>query len=294
MNRGQDTLKKFKKIYLEITNTCGAACSFCPGTVRAPAFMAWDDFRDVIKKIKGRADYLAFHLMGEPLLHPDLPLFIDIAGENGFKVNLASNGRHILAAEPLLEKEALRQVSFSLHSAADMESAQVEEYLGRIFEFTDRALKGDRVHVSFRLWSIDRGDNTGRMLKMIKERYNKELDTTPAETHVKGVKVRGKLFLHMAKEFEWPDLKNRDYGKRGFCLGLREQAGILADFTVVPCCLDRDGVMALGNIKEKTWEEILSGQRAKNIYDGFSRREAVEELCRRCGYRQRFESAKKN
>ncbi|TGU69848.1 radical SAM protein, partial [Mesorhizobium sp. M00.F.Ca.ET.186.01.1.1] len=58
--------------------------------------------------------------------------------------------------------------------------------------------------------------------------------------------------------------------------------------TVVPCCLDGEGVIKLGNIRQTTFTDIVEGERANAIVEGFSRREAVEELCKRCGYRQRF------
>ena len=32
----------------------------------------------------------------------------------------------------------------------------------------------------------------------------------------------------------------------------------------------------------------FDGERATALVDGFSRREAVEELCRKCGFRQKF------
>ncbi|MNH32245.1 hypothetical protein D3C79_926750 [compost metagenome] len=56
----------------------------------------------------------------------------------------------------------------------------------------------------------------------------------------------------------------------------------------MPCCLDGEGVINLGNVHEKPFSEIVEGERANKIVEGFSRREAVEELCRKCGYRQKF------
>jgi radical SAM protein with 4Fe4S-binding SPASM domain len=79
-----------------------------------------------------------------------------------------------------------------------------------------------------------------------------------------------------------------DFGESGFCLGLREQFAVLADGTVVPCCLDRNADMALGNIFKQPINDILEGERARRIVDGFSKRQIAEELCRKCSYRQRF------
>ena len=79
-------------------------------------------------------------------------------------------------------------------------------------------------------------------------------------------------------------------GESVFCYGLKDQFGVLCDGRVVPCCLDREGEITLGNLLEEgsSVEEILSCERARNMKKGFSQRHATEELCRRCGYAQKF------
>ena len=73
-----------------------------------------------------------------------------------------------------------------------------------------------------------------------------------------------------------------------FCHGLRRQLAVLCDGTVVPCCLDGEGELALGNLFRQELEDILRGERAAAIHAGFDARRPVEELCRRCGYAERF------
>ena len=72
------------------------------------------------------------------------------------------------------------------------------------------------------------------------------------------------------------------------CIRDREQLAVLSDGTVVPCCLDHEGDIPLGNLLERDLEDILRGPRARALYDGFSRRRPSEALCRRCGYARRF------
>ena len=97
-----------------------------------------------------------------------------------------------------------------------------------------------------------------------------------------------KLHLEYGDRFDWPDMNAPLGDSNVFCYGLRDQIGILCDGTVVPCCLDCEGDIALGNIFEDSMDNILSTKRVKDIYDGFSQKRAVEELCRRCGYARRF------
>ena len=96
------------------------------------------------------------------------------------------------------------------------------------------------------------------------------------------------MYLEHGDKFDWPELSAPDGGETGFCYGLRDQIGVLCDGTVVPCCLDHEGDLALGNLFTQEMEEILASPRANAIYDGFSSRKAVEPLCRRCGYASRF------
>ena len=84
------------------------------------------------------------------------------------------------------------------------------------------------------------------------------------------------------------DMSAEDTGAQRFCRGLRDQIGVLCDGTVVPCCLDHEGDIALGNLFEDELSDIMSTERAHRIYDGFSQRLAAEALCRRCGYSMRF------
>ena len=71
-------------------------------------------------------------------------------------------------------------------------------------------------------------------------------------------------------------------------VALRDQLAVLCDGTVVPCCLDGEGELALGNLFRQELEDILRGERAAAIHAGFDARRPAEELCRRCGYAERF------
>jgi len=102
------------------------------------------------------------------------------------------------------------------------------------------------------------------------------------------MKIADRLYINQAEKFKWPDVNENEINKNGFCYGLRTQAAILVDGTVVPCCLDSDGIINLGNIQNNFFSEIIESERANNIVNGFSNKQAIEELCQRCGYIKRF------
>jgi radical SAM protein with 4Fe4S-binding SPASM domain len=290
-------MKKFKKFYIEITSVCNLACTFCPQTKREANFIKIDAFTKILDEIKPHTDYIYFHLKGEPLLHPKIDELLDLSHERGFKVNITTNGTLINKnRHKLLKKPALRQMNFSLHSFDGHEgSTNKDEYITTVLSFVKEAVNNSNVIISLRLWNLNTDNTTNlqknrnrEILEMIEKEFNLDYKIEEKFVRGSGIKIADRIYLNQDHEFQWPDLKAEEDEGKGFCHGLRNQAGILVDGTVVPCCLDGEGVINLGNINHTPFSEIVEGERANNLFDGFSRREVVEELCRKCGYRKRF------
>jgi len=289
-------LKTFKKVYIEITSVCNLACSFCPPTARAKGLIKVEQFNKILDEIRPHTKYIYLHVKGEPLLHPRIDQLLDAAHEKGFKVNITTNGTLIKKnREKILGKPALRQINFSLHSFDGHEGSENrEKYLGDILDFV-RESREYKTIISYRLWNLQQdhvSDVAARRnretLEILENEYNLDYRIEEKVEPGKGVKIGSNVYLNQDHEFRWPSLLEPEDEGKGFCHALRSQAAILVDGTVVPCCLDGEGVINLGNVHEKSFSEIVDGERANNIIDGFSRREAVEELCRKCGYRQKF------
>jgi radical SAM protein with 4Fe4S-binding SPASM domain len=286
-------LKPFKRTYIEITNACNLSCSFCPGTARRVGFMSTGMFDGILAGLGGYSTHLYFHVLGEPLLHPALPEFLDIAHKHGKQVNLTTNGLLIGKAGPAIAgKPALRQVTFSLHSFVPGESAvSVKAYLNPILDFARSAAAGHLI--SFRLLDGEEPGGRESMLAIIADAFFLPPPLRRDLGEAAAMRLDKNIFLNTTQRFAWPDMNGPDLGARGFCLALREQIAILVDGTVVPCCLDGNSTIALGNICSQHIEEIIASDRARRIHDGFSRRTAVEPLCRHCSYRLRFGSKDK-
>ena len=275
---------RFQKVYVEISNLCNLSCSFCPGTKREKRAMTEAEFAQLLPKLRPYTDFLYFHLMGEPLLHPKLGIFLQLAGEQGFKVILTTNGTLLEKQQQmLLASPALHKVNISLHAfeANDLD-IPFAEYLRRCFAF-GKAAEG-KVLVSYRLWNNGGADEKNDTIKETMAQYF----PLPWMQERRGIRIGARVYLEHGDKFDWPDLSAEDGGSYVFCYGLRDQLGVLCDGTVVPCCLDHEGDLALGNLFRQDMEEILASPRATAIYEGFSGRRAVEALCRRCGYARRF------
>ncbi len=292
-------MKRFKKIYVEITNACNLDCSFCPGTLRGKRFMPAASFEMAVAKIRPFTDYIYLHVMGEPLLHPEFPEILAIAGVSGIKVNIATNGTLIgKYHDTLLKSDALRQINFSIHCSEMQRKAQIPaDYIPRILNFIGECSGTREIYLVLRLWNNDLGayDNAG-IISLIKDRFGLESDFAAQMPHGKGILLARNVFLSMGKTFEWPDIsRGKNDNPEGshacgrvFCLGLRDQCAILADGTIVPCCLDKDAAIPLGNIFTDDFSQVVTSSRAREILKGFSEGRAVERLCENCGFRRRF------
>lgn len=270
-----------KKVYLEITNVCNMSCSFCHGTKRPPRFISEDEFKIALEKLKGKIRYLYFHLMGEPTLHPQLNSFLALAHNYGFKVILTTNGTLLKEKSSiLLSSAALHKVSVSLHSfeANDIDLS-LDGYLGDVFDFCRGCATAGKIAV-MRLWNRGgREDLNCDILSKMKEYFPGEWKESYS-----GLKLSERIYLEWGEKFDWPDIGAQDFGGEHSCYGMRDQIGILVDGTVVPCCLDAEGDIPLGNIFTDELEDIISSPRAVAIKESFERRCVTEPLCRRCGF----------
>lgn len=283
-------MRQLKKAYLEITNVCNLNCSFCPGTRRQAGFIAPRDFKFYGKKLRPHTEYLYLHLMGEPLLHPQLAELLALAEELRFRVMITTNGTLLEDCGALLyNSPAVEKVSVSVHSFEGNEGCgELERYLNICIRFAQKAAEAGKRCV-LRLWNLDGTDTlganylNGTILAVLEQAFPK-----PWKEGRRGTTLAPNIFLEWGERFDWPDLTAAEEDRPSFCYGLRDQVGVLWDGTVVPCCMDHEGDIALGSLREQTLEEILDSPRAQAIYDGFSQGRAREALCRRCGFSKRF------
>ena len=259
--------------------------------------MSEDSFKEILEQIKPFTDHINLHVKGEPLLHPNLGSFLDLSYDKGFKVNITTNGTLIdKVADTLLEKPAVRQINFSLHSLDhNMNVISKDDYIDCILKFSKRAILESSIIISLRLWNLDEvlltEDQRKRnlyILHKIEEYFNLPYKIQGDFSETKAIKISDRVYLNQDCEFRWPDLKEEEDFSKGYCWGLRNQVAILVNGTVVPCCLDGEGIINLGNIHECKFADIVNGERAEGIRLGFCDNKVVEELCRKCGFRKRF------
>ena len=282
------------RCYIEITNTCNLDCHFCPKHQRARRQLSAEEFDLLTDKVRGKVCFLYFHLMGEPLLHPLLPQFITMAREKGFKTVLTSNGTLLHRAMNLLDTQKDKnlldtqtdknlldalphKVQLSLHSHESNARGELSSYMEEVMLFaTQAAAKG--TCIVLRLWNQGGMDKENEQVMD----YIAQYVPRPWKERPDGFRLCNNLYLEFDRKFEWPSAEASSAKREVFCKALIKQIGILSDGSLVPCCLDHNGDVILGNLFTQSLEEILSSPRAQAMIEGFQHHTATEALCQNC------------
>lgn len=282
----------FKKIYIEISNICNIQCSFCPVVERDKEMMSIDQFRRILIQAKPLAQEICLHLMGEPLAHPKIEDILKICDENEVKIQLTTNGLLIKRYQDLIiNSRCIRQINFSLQSYKDnFPNKDLRPYLIPILGFT--LLLNERrpeAYVNLRLWNVDaESQDNEEIFKEVEKFYEIEIKRTVDVGNIKSKRIWNRVYLHFDSRFEWPDLKIPNQGEQGRCHGILNHIGIHTNGVVVPCCLDKEAQINLGNCLDQNLVDILASPRAMAMKKGFQENKRVEELCKHCSYITRF------
>lgn len=273
----------YSRVYVEITNICNMNCSFCHGHSRPAGQMNQAQFARVLEQLSGKTGYIYYHLMGEPLTHPLLPKFLEMAKAGGFRSVITTNGTLLeRRGAPLLEA-GVHKFNLSLHSFEEGSEASFEAYVDSVARFAREAAQAGTI-VSMRLWN--RGHDMGRN-DQIMARLAQWLPQ-PWTPNSRGFRLADRIFLEWGERFAWPDSEAPVLGNDVYCYGMSDHFGILCDGSVVPCCLDSEGAITLGNVFDQELNQILASPRAEAMVQGFRNRCCTEALCCRCGYARRF------
>ncbi|MDE5586891.1 MAG: radical SAM protein, partial [Bacilli bacterium] len=277
--------KRFKRIYIEILNVCNLSCSFCTKTKRSKRKMTPAEFEEILKKIDSYTDYIYLHVKGEPLLHPELKQILDISEKYKKKVPITTNGTLLKETkEILVNSKAVRQINLSLHS-----ENKKENYLEDIFKVVDDLSKNK--YIVYRFWTLQNNifdQKSTETVNKIASHYHLSTELVEKIKKEYNINIAENIYISKDNQFLWPELENNYYEEKGYCHALKDQLAILVDGTVVPCCLDGEGIIDLGNIYSMDLESILKSDRVLDMKRGFECRNVKEELCKHCNFKEKF------
>ncbi len=272
---------KFKKIYIEITNACNKNCSFCSKSTRKKVEMSPTDFEFIIMQVKNYTDYVYLHVKGEPLLHSRFEDIINICDKYNMNVNITTNGTFLPKQQEIIaNSKCVRQINLSIHSLNDRNE------INNILNSVNDIKKRKDIYFVYRYWTLKENlilkDN--QILDAITKHYNLSIEKQQEIEQNGNIKINKYTFINKDKEFVWPSLNNQICNETGYCYGLKTHIAILSDGTVVPCCLDAEGIINLGNIYKTKLEEILNSERTMNIINAFKNNKKFENLCKHCSF----------
>ncbi len=282
---------KFHKVYIELTNICGLECSFCPTKSTKPTTIDLNFFENILIQVQPYTHTIAFHVFGDPLTLNNLENYLDIAFKYKMKVEITTTGYYLKNFDlNIFLHKAIKQINFSLNSYNKNEmNISLEEYLKPMFELSDLKLK-NKVHnfINFRLWNLDNNHSevnfNTQVLNLLSKKFHIDLTNIKYD---KPVRLENQILIDFDTYFKWPNLSDST-ATNGFCHGLTSQIAILSSGVVVPCCLDSFGIIDLGNVHNSSLENILQSYKATQIVNGFKNNIAIEELCQKCTFKDRF------
>ncbi|TNH33766.1 radical SAM/SPASM domain-containing protein [Campylobacter helveticus] len=276
----------FKKIYVELSDICGLKCEFCPSKKAQRGILPLQDFEKIAMQICERAEIFTFHLLGDPLILDNLEQFLSIAKAYKMRLEITTSGFYLSEKNQnlLLNYENIHQINFSLAAFFSQKRLDLNAYLKPILKLCERHFKcKNSSFINLRLWNFDVNFKAPKeneeIYKILNENFKEKFDFTMPK-----IRLERHIMLHQAKRFTWPSLKTPIVSKKGFCHALKEQVGILSNGTLVPCCLDTNGDINLGNVLENSFQNLLETKKFLDLKQGFERGERLENLCQRCEF----------
>lgn len=348
-----------KKIYIELSDICNLACSFCPATKGKRGIMGVKDFAYCLKEAFGFSRHIALHILGDPCALENLGEYLKIARKVGTqlqkipKIDIVTSGaffgKHsidMLLSPPIFQlsisleagvdnffkrvspKNDFSNIDFGKNGVASKDFGKASqnpsqknspkrfgEYLDSIIALCCAHKANPQIFLNLRIQDLRTMSDKSALRVICKnlaplvdfEFLSRQSGKAQVKEdflagnigHLLDIKGRIRLWekalLVVRRSFVWAGFDNINVGKnvgqnpkrhRKYrkCYALTQQVGILSNGIVVPCCIDAQGVINLGNVFENPLKQILDCARARNIIEGFRLGEAREELCRSCGF----------
>ena len=269
-----------KRVYLEITDSCNLNCSFCTYP-KGHSFMPFQFIEDYLKQIKPFCDYVYLHILGEPLLHPDLEKILDVLDDLNMSLQLVTNGVLLSRYPDLLKHPCLRKLSVSVHSVNQLSIGK--EY----FDHLDHLIENNEGK-SIELRFYDRNnldEDLQSYLNHLEEDYGFK-ETSKKDSY----QIKRHVYVYFSELFRWPDIHDPFLSEEGTCHGAIDMIAINVHSEVTLCCLDPLAHNSIGNLYDHSLEEILSSAKYLRFVEDFRNHRLRSPLCQRCSYRTRFDS----
>jgi radical SAM protein with 4Fe4S-binding SPASM domain len=252
---------------------------FCKPLRKNQHMLNINQFSHIIDEIKPYTNEVLFHVLGEPLAHPNFVEFSHIAKNKGLKINITTNGKILVNKKEIIKNADFDILNISLHSTYQLKDLDLKEYISNLLSLIKELKEIDNNRVfHLRLWA-----NSNDVIKKNNKRILDVLHEFFKFSESSRIRLDERVILSFENEFEWPSFKGIKTDNH--CLGGKTHIAILSTGDVVICCLDRYGYTSYGNILNESLKDILNKEEFIKTVEEFKNNRCYKELCKYCTYK---------
>ncbi|HPG38371.1 MAG TPA: radical SAM protein [bacterium] len=285
-------------VNIEPTNICNLKCPLCvtgSGQMLRPrGKMDFTLMQTLVDEMANRILYITLYSQGEPYLHPRFNEFVRYAKNRGVYVNTSTNAHYFdMDNARAVVKSGLDSMIISLDGVTPESYSRY-----RVNGNLDTVLKGIRNLVAAK--AELRSKTPYLFLQFLVMRHNESeipaIKQLARELGVNRLLIKTTQVMSYEEAVEWlPDNeKYRRYTvsesdfkvKKGKGACPRPWFTTLVDWDglVVPCCFDKNGDHALGNMNESDFMTIWQGKKYRGFRSRLLRNRESIEICRNCNF----------
>jgi len=326
MNRNavKATDRKIFRVYLELSNTCNFKCDFCPieHSKRQKKFMDFSLFKKAVDDVVRYqiSDWVAFHVLGEPLLYPRIFDAVSYVKSRGLKLLITTNGS-LLTTDTVDKLAGLEvdKISISLETNSPAEhllrrsGLSFHQYYHQILNairLVKAKSKKTTIVISMmnsrsrKFFDLDK-EVTGnykeeafkaKLASLIYDIYisiNKEKTMGEIVKFLDGfdcnrpraivIEKNIRIFIQMFGDWGNAFTTQKVFPANfGYCCYALNNVAVLSDGRVTMCCVDYDGHTSLGNIRDNSLYSLLHNEKTRTLREGFKKFRLMHPYCRRC------------
>ena len=254
---------RLTSLSIEVTNHCNLDCLMCPASKQMKREKGYID-EELFRKIIDNNSQLEFILpfqWGEPFLHPKLFALVKEATTRGIRTMITTNGT--ICSDEIIEQildSGIERLTFSVDGVGStytrLRGFDYNQFKANILKFKKiRNIKKSNLKIDISMVVFE----------------ETEVDLERLVTEWKGV-VEG---IHFVPKFIPGERKKRCHELwRGNLL-------VLWDGRVVPCCVDFDGRIIVGDAQKESLSQIWNGKNMRRLRR-LHRQGRFPQVCDQC------------
>lgn len=283
---------------IEPTTSCNLRCPECPSGLRSfsrPIGMLTPEFfKKTIDELSSTLWYLTFYFQGEPYLNKDFLEMVSYAHSKNIYTTTSTNAHYLTdeMAKKTVESGLDRLIiSIDGTTQETYQQYRVGGNLQKVIEGTQRViewkkkLKSAKPFVVFQFLVVKPNEHQIPEVKALAKKLgvNKvALKTAQIYDYENG----SNLIPENPKYSRYIHNKDGTYAFKNQllnrCWKMWHSCVITWDGRVVPCCFDKDAAHSMGELSEKSFQEVWNGNAYQNFRNALLQSRSEIDICKNC------------